>query len=83
MALVLNRAGVDVVPEFIDEARRAHDGLEFRLGDARRLDETAVRWNPCVDPRWIQFGAAAVDVRSPAPGVRTGGGLAILRRDRS
>ncbi|HNP56557.1 MAG TPA: class I SAM-dependent methyltransferase [Gordonia sp. (in: high G+C Gram-positive bacteria)] len=73
-------AGVDVVPEFIDEARRAHDGLEFRLGDARRLDERdsslggILAWFSLIHLAPQQLDVALAEF---ARCVRTGGGLAI------
>ncbi|MFT3898993.1 MAG: class I SAM-dependent methyltransferase [Gordonia sp. (in: high G+C Gram-positive bacteria)] len=73
-------AGLDPVPEFVDEARRAHSGLEYRLGDARRLDEVdgglggILAWYSLIhmDPRQLdealaEFGRC----------VRPGGGLAV------
>jgi ubiquinone/menaquinone biosynthesis C-methylase UbiE len=72
--------GVDPVPEFIDEARQRHPGVDYRLGHADRLGvEDAslggvLAWYSLIHTDPDQIGALLTEF---ARCIRPGGGLAI------
>lgn len=72
--------GVDPVPVFVDEARRRHLGIAFRVGRAERLgvaDATlggVLAWYSLIHTDPDEIGAALTEF---ARCIRPGGGLAI------
>jgi len=72
--------GVDPVPEFIEEARRRYSAVDYRLGDADRLDVKdasiggILAWYSLIHTAPHQVGTALTEF---ARCIRPGGGLLI------